>query len=148
MPKPIKKRQPHQYADRFYDYLIAHKEEVLRYITVALVTGLIQFVLERAFPVSEGSSLLPLGIRFILLFYALKYWGYKEIGSGVFYTARQLMIAIMAIFSATWLGYQLIILIGGWIGAEAIVRYVGMALIEVIYFLLFQFLIFKEPKND
>ena len=148
MPKPIKKRQPHQNADRFYDYLMAHKEAVLRYITAALVTGLIQFILERVIPGEGNAILFPIAVRFILLFFALKYWGYREIGTGGFYTARQLMIAFMAVFFATWGGYQLIILIAGIMGSEAIVRYVGMALLEIVYFLIFQFLIFKEPKND
>ena len=148
MPKPFKKRQPHQSADRFYDYLVAHKEEVLRYVTVALISGLIQFLLERLLPATGNGILLPSLLRFILMFYALKFWGYREIGSGGFYTARQLMIAIMAIFTATWIFYQLIILFAGWIGSEVIVRYVGMALLEIVYFLLYQFIIFKEPKND
>ncbi len=148
MPKPIKKRNPHQYADRFYDYLIAHKGEVIRYVTAALGTALIQFVLERFVPLQGGALLLPQALRFILLFYILKYWAYREQGTGFFYTARQMMIAVMAVMVSTWLFYQLIILLERLIGGGALIAYIVKALLEIFYFLLFQFLIFKEPKND
>ena len=148
MPKPIKKRQPHQYADRFYDYLMEHKSEVIRYITAALVTALIQFVLERIIPGNGGAILLPQVVRFLLFFYALKYWAYREIGTGFFYTARQIMLAMMAVTVATWLFYQLIILLEGLLGGGALITYIGKALLEIFFFILYQFYIFKEPKKD
>ncbi len=148
MSKPIKKRQPHQYADRFYDYLIAHKGEVIRYITAALVTALVQFVLERVIPGNGGAILLPQVVRFLLFFYALKYWAYREAGTGFFYTARQMMIAVMAVTVATWLLYQLIILLEGLLSGGALITYVGKALLEIFFFILYQFFIFKEPKKD
>ncbi len=148
MPKPIKKRTPHQYADRFYDYLIAHKKQVLRYITVALVTALIQFVLERLLPTKGAIILLPQALRFLLLFYALKYWAYREAGTGFFYTARQMMLSIMAVMFGTWLLYQLILLFADLLGGGALLSYIGKAILELLYFCLFQFLIFKEAKKD
>lgn len=148
MPKPIKKRQPHQYADRFYDYLIAHKGEVIRYVTAALVTAVIQFILERLVPWQGGGLLLPQALRFVLLFYILKYWAYAEQGTGFFYTARQMMLAIMAVTVSTWLFYQLIILLERLIGGGALISYIVKALLEIFYFVLFQFFIFKDPKND
>lgn len=148
MSKPIKQRKPHQYADRFYDYLMAHKTQVLRYITVALVTALVQFALERVLPLKDTLVLLPQTLRFLLLFYALKYWAYQEGGTGFFYTARQMMLAIMAVMVGTWLLYQLILLFEGLIGGGALLSYIGKAILELFYFCLFQFGIFKEPKND
>ncbi len=148
MPKPIKKRQPHKYADRFYDYLMAHKSEVIRYITAALVTALVQFVLERVIPGTGGAILLPQALRFLLLFYALKFWAYREAETGFFYTARQMMIAVMAVTVSTWLCYQLIILLERLLGGGALISYIGKAVLEIVFFILFQFYIFKEPKKD
>lgn len=147
MPKPIRKRQPHQYADRFYDYLIDHRSEVLRYITVALVTALIQFVLERVIPAEGGAVLFPQVIRFLIFFYALKFWAYREGGTGFFYTARQMMIAVMTVTVVTWLTYQLIILFERLIGGGALITYIGKAILEIVYFVLYQFLIFKKQKD-
>ena len=148
MPKPIKKREPYQYADRFYDYLIEHRAQVLRYITAALVTSLIQFVLERVFPANGGTVLLPTVARFFMLFYTLKYWVYKEAGTGFFYTARQFMIAMMAVITATWVFYQLILLLEALFNGGALLTYIAKALLEVCFFVLYQFCIFKPMKKD
>ena len=148
MPRPIKKRQPHQSADRFYDYLMAHKSQVLRYITAALGTALIQFVMERLLPQEDALILLPQTLRFLLLFYLLKYWAYGEAGTGFFYTARQMMLSIMGVMFSTWLLYQAILLLATLFGGGALFGYIVKALLELFYFCFFQFFIFKQPKKD
>lgn len=147
MAKPLKKRDPNRHADRFYEYLMDHKGEVLRYAAAALVTALIQFAIRRFVP-GENATMLAFVVRFFLLFYVLKYWAYGEIGSGAFYTGRQLMLAIMIVFAGT-LGFNyLTIFAVGVFGRATLVNYIFQALLEIFYFVVYQFLIFKEPKND
>ena len=139
--KPIKRRQPHQAADRFYDYLMAHRTEVLRYIIAALVTGLIQFAIKRLLP---GGETIAFAVRHLVLFAVLKYWAYNEGGSGFFYTARQLMIAFM-IFVVLTLGVNyLTIFVAGLFGYPVLFNYIFQALYEIVCFLIYQFFIFKE----
>lgn len=147
MAKPLKKREPHRHADRFYEYLIDHKGEVLRYAAAALVTALIQFFIRRLVP-GANAAMIAFAVRFFLLFYALKYWAYREIGSGAFYTGRQMMLAVMLVFVGTLVFNYLTIFAVGLLGHAALVNYVMQALLEIFYFVVYQFLIFKEPKND
>ncbi|MBQ8894881.1 MAG: hypothetical protein IJ043_10805 [Clostridia bacterium] len=149
MAKPLKKRDPNRHADRFYEYLIAHKKQVLRYITVALVTALIQFVLKRLLggTINFG-EMIPFGVRFVLMFLALKYWVYEEGGTGGFYTARQVMLAVMIITVGIFIFNYLTILLVGWLGHTILINYIMQALAEIFYFAVYQFLIFKEPEND
>lgn len=148
MPTPLKKRDPYKYADRFYDYIMAHKGEVLRYITAALVTALVQYFLKRFFVATEYGVLVPFTVRFILLFYALKYWAYREGGTGAFYTGRQLMLAIMIITVGTMIFNYITIFLVGLLGRPVLINYILQALVEIFYFVVYQFFIFKEPKND
>ena len=135
----MKKRQPHQAADRFYDYLMKNRSQVLRYAVAALVTGLIQFFASRMLPLESGVLLMFLA-RIFLLFYACKYWVYKERETGFYYTARQLMLAVMLTVLLVWLVNQLILTLGN----GKIVGYGLMAVQEVVIFLLHQFLIFRK----
>jgi hypothetical protein len=145
MPKPLRKRDPNRHADRFYDYLIAHKGEVLRYVTAALVTALIQYLLRLFF---DQTGMIAFVVRFFLLFYILKYWVYREIGFGAFYTGRQLMLAIMIILVGTVIFNYLIVLLADLTGRPMLIGYTIQAIMEIFYFIIYQFLIFKEPKND
>jgi len=139
MPTPLKRRQPHQAADRFYDYLMAHRSQVLRYAVAALVTGILQFFFSRLTPWDYGMT-LAFALRLILLFVVCKYWVYRERGTGFFYTARQAMLGIMAfILLALAINY-----ISLWLGNGLLLSYGMQALHEVGIFCLFQFLIFKE----
>ena len=140
MAKPVKKKKSlNQAADRFYDYLMAHRSQVLRYAVAALVTGLLQFVVSRLIPLESG-VMIAFGVRFLLLFYTAKYWVYKEKKTGFFETARQMMIAIMVFMILTMgINYLMIFL-----GNRVWISYGLQAVSEIITFLLYQFLIFKE----
>ncbi len=146
MQKPIRKRNPHRLSDRFYDYLVAHKGEVLRYVIAALVTSLLSYLGARLFVSVEMLDFTVFLVRFPILFILLKYWVYKEFGAPIFRVARQIMIAIMAISIVTWILLQAIALLGGlvsgWMGF--VVIYLLRFLIEVAYFLIYQFFIFKN----
>ena len=64
-------------ADRFYDYLTEHRGEVLRYMTAALVTGILQLILNVFLPSAVAlSGVTAFFIRFVLLFLALKALNY------------------------------------------------------------------------
>ncbi len=139
MPNYRKKRQPHQAADRFYDYLMAHRSQVLRYAVAALVTGLLQFFISRLIPLDEG-VLIAFGLRFVLLFVAAKYWVYREGGTGFFYTAKQIMLAIM-IFVLLEMAITYLTI---WLGNGLLISYVMLSVNEIGIFLIHQFLIFKE----
>lgn len=147
--KPIKKKSPHRHADRFYDYLTNHRSEVMRYITVALVSGVLQFFLQRFLLYRiDPSEMLSFFIRFLMMFFALKYWVYGEFGSGAFYTGRQFMLASMSIVFTTYLSNYFTLLLIRLIGRPMVVSYVIQALIEILYFAIYQFFIFKEPKSN
>ncbi len=144
MAKAKQKKDLNRAADRFYDYLMEHKSEVLRYITVALATGILEFLMKRFLPLSGYAILLPFLVRFFAMFYLLKYWAYGEIGSGAFYTGRQMMLAIMTVFAATWLLNLLTVWLADVTGNPILMSYLIRALTEIAYFVFFQFIIFKE----
>ncbi|MBQ7034106.1 MAG: hypothetical protein IJN34_00030 [Clostridia bacterium] len=144
MQKPLKKKDHNRYADRFHDYLLAHKSQVWRYFIAAVLTALIElFLKELIYP--GGGFLIPFAVRFILFFPILKLWVYKE-RSDLFYTLRQVMIAIMIITFATFIfNYLTIFFVGLW-GRAKLISYCCKLALEIIYFALYQFIIFKE-KN-
>lgn len=148
MPVFRKKKPQHYYADKFYEYMIERKQEILRYITAALVTGLLQYFLKTFFSASGYGILVPFLVRFTLLFVAMKYWVYREIGTGAFYTGRQLMLYIMIIMVSNLIFNYLTIFIVGLLQRPILVNYIIQALAEIFYFVIFQFFIFKEPKNN
>jgi hypothetical protein len=136
-------------ADRFYDYLTEHRGEVLRYMTAALVTGILQLILNVFLPSAVAlSGITAFFIRFVLLFLALKYWAYGEIGSGPFYTGRQVMLTVMSVTVCAYLFNYISIFLTDLTNRPVLINYIVQACLEIIYFLLFQFFIFKEPKND
>lgn len=140
MAKPVKKKKEiNQAADRFYDYLMAHRPQVLRYAVAALVTGLLQFFVSRMIPLESG-VMIAYGVRFLLLFYVAKYWVYQEKGTGFFETARQMMIAVMVFMILTVVMNYLMLFLGN----RTWISYSLMAVSEIATFLLYQFLIFKE----
>ncbi len=140
------KKSPHAAADRFYQYLIDRREEVLRYILAALATGIVQYLLQLFLPDIGYWVLLPYAVRFFALFYLLKYWAYGEGGSGAFYTGRQLMIAIMGVLIVTWLLQNLTLFFAALLGNARLVQYVGSLFMELAYFFFFQLIVFKEPE--
>ncbi|MBQ6823331.1 MAG: hypothetical protein IJP27_01630 [Clostridia bacterium] len=148
MAKPIKNRDPHRFADRFYDYMMAHRDEILRYAVAALITGLLQYLAERLLGNHSFSNMIPFAGRFILMFLALKYWVYGESGSGAFYTLRQLMLGIMIIVVGTYIINYLQIFAVTILGHIILFHFLFQALMEIFYFCAYQFFIFKEPKND
>lgn len=135
----MRKRNPNQAADRFYDYLLEHRSTVLRYLAVAVVSGFLHFLISRLIP-SGSSVVIGFFLRLLLLFYGAKYWVYQERGSGFFYTARQLMIAVMAVTVLTVAVNYLTIFLGNrlWIS------YLLQGIYEIALFFLFQLLIFKQ----
>lgn len=135
----MRKRNLNQAADRFYDYLLEHRSTVLRYLAVAVVSGLLHFLVSRMIPLESG-VVIGFFLRFLLLFYGAKYWVYREQGSGFFYTARQLMIAVMAVTVLTVAVNYLTIFLGNrlWIS------YLLQGIYEIVLFFLFQLLIFKQ----
>lgn len=149
MAKQKKKPSLTRSADRFYDYLSEHRGEVLRYMTAALVTGILQALLQMFLPepFSMG-GITAFCLRFILLFIALKFWVYGEIGSGPFYTGRQAMLTVMTVIVCTYLFNYISIFLAGITARPVLINYIVQGCLEIVYFLLFQFFIFKEPKND
>lgn len=137
-PKKINRR-----ADRFYDYLIAHKGQVLRYVTAALVTGVLQFLLQYFLPVS---ALLGFAFRFLIFLPWLMFGVYRQ-KPNVFEALKQLMIAIMLVILLQFGINYLIIFFSSLLGHGQVVYYVCTALLEVLYFLVFQFVVFKEKKD-
>ena len=147
MSKLGKKPNLNQSADRFYDYLMQRKGEILRYITVALVTGILEFLAKRWIPLSGYGILLPFLGRFFAMFYLLKYWAYQEKGTGPFYTGRQLMLGIMILCLATLVLNHLTIFLVGLTGKALLMSYGVRALQEIAYFVFYQFIIFKETGS-
>jgi hypothetical protein len=144
MPKPKKRPSINAKADRFYDYLQSHRGQVLRYITAALVTGLIQFLLEY-FKLTDG--LIAMFLRLTLLFPIAKYWVYTEKEKPVFYVLRQIMLAFMVILLMQTGVYFLIAACAKAFGGGTLIRYIGLGVMEILLFLIFQFMIFKEKKD-
>ncbi len=142
MQKPLKKPDHNRYADRFHDYLLAHKAQVWRYFIAAVLTALVElFLKELNYPI--GGVLIPFAARFILLFPILKFWVYRE-RTDLFYTLRQVMIAIMIITIATFLfNYLTIFFVSLW-GKAKLISYCCKLALEIVYFALYQFIIFKE----
>jgi hypothetical protein len=138
-----KAASPHQKADQFYDYLIAHKNQVLRYITAALITGLIQFLLQYFL---QMGSFLAFVLRFTLLLPILKYGVYRE-KTDIFYSLRQLMIAIMLVILLQFGINYLIIFFSSLTGKGKLFYYLFTGVLEVLYFIIFQFIVFKEKKD-
>lgn len=148
--KPInqkKKRNLNAAADRTYDYLVDHRKVVLRYVLLAAVTGILQLLGLRLLPLSGYGILLPFILRIALMFIFLKLWVYKERGTDGFYIARQIMMAIMLFTVATLVLYSLISSVGSALSAPVLVNYIGQGLLEILYFILFHFIIFKDSKN-
>lgn len=137
------KKQVHRRADRFYDYLIDRKSQVIRYITAALVTGVVQFLLQYFLPIDAFTGFI---LRFLLFLPWLKFGVYKE-KFNLFETLKQLMIAIMLVVLLQLGINYLIFFMTTLLGHGRIVSYVGIALLEVLYFILFQFVVFKEKKD-
>lgn len=146
MAKTNQKKNPHRLSDKFYDALVARKGEVLRYVIAALVTALVIFLIARFFVKPESLDFIVFLVRFPILFFILKYWVYRQYGAPFFYVARQLMIAIMAVTMVTLVMMEIINLVGGlvsgWMGIAAI--YALRFMIEFIYFIIYQFFIFKN----
>lgn len=141
------KKNLNQRADQFYDYLMGRKGQIWRYITAILVTALAEFFLKRfLFPAPEA-AMAPFLLRFLLLFPILKYWVYREIRQDIFIVLKQVMITIMAVVMAQFAINYLTIFLANITGFPTIMNYICRVLAEVLYFLLFQFIIFKE-KND
>lgn len=135
----VKKRDLNQAADRFYDYIMAHRDQVYRYVVAAVFTWILQFIFSRMIPLVYGVA-LAFALRLLLLFFVCKYWVYRERGSGFFCTARQAMLAVM-IFILLVLAVNYISL---WLGNSLLIGYIMQALQEVSIFLMFQLLIFKQ----
>jgi len=141
-----KKRSINSAADRFYHYIMERRDEVFRYITVALTTAVFMYFLQRSTTATGYGILIPFVLRFFAMFYLLKYWAYREKGSGAFYTGRQLMLAIMMITLATIVFYYLTLFVAGVAGHPVFINYFGQLLLEIAYFVIYQFVVFKEPK--
>lgn len=148
IPKSAKRKDYNRHADRFYDYIMAHRGEVLRCAAALLVTGLIEYLLVLFLPFGSANNMIAFAIRFFLLFYIAKFWVYREIGSGGFYTGRQMMLAIMIMTVSVFVFNYLTIFLAGFFEKPVLIRYILRALFEILYFAVFQFLIFKEPEND
>lgn len=139
-----KKKAPvNSRADRFYDYLIARKKQVLHYITAALVTGVFQFLAQYFLQVGSFWGFI---LRFALLLPWLK-WGVYKQKTNVFDALKQWMIAIMLIFVLQFGINYLIIFLSSLLGNGQVVYYICTAVLEILYFLVFQFIVFKEKKD-
>lgn len=147
MEKKNKKRNWNQRADQFYDYLMGRKGQILRYITAILITALIEFFLKRFLFSAPQAAMVPFLLRFALLFPILKFWVYREIGQDLFILLKQVMITVMAVVLAQFAINYLTIFLANITGHPMIMNYICRALAEVLYFLLFQFIIFKEKNN-
>lgn len=140
-----KRRDINGAADRFYDYLMARRMQILRYVTAALVTGLIQFFFDRLVMPEGYGTLVPFLLRMALLFPILKLWVYRERGTDIFYIGRQLMLTVMLVIIVTLVLMNLGILLGAF---HILFFFLFRLLLEIAYFILFQFIIFKGPKNS
>lgn len=147
MARKKERKNWNQKADQFYDYLIGRKGQILRYITAILITALVEFLLKRFLFSSPQAAIIPFLLRFALLFPILKYWVYREMGQDVFIVLRQAMITVMAVILAQFAINYLTIFLATITGHPMVMNYICRALAEILYFLLFQFIIFKE-KND
>lgn len=147
MAKRVKKREFNRAADRTYDYLMEHRDQVLRYLAAAVATGLLQLLLEWLLFSLNIGTLLPFLVRGSLLFIAAKFWVYRERGTDFFYTARQAMLAIMLVLIAATVINFLTSLLMTAVAYPAPVRLVGQGLLEILYFMIYQLIIFKESKN-
>lgn len=147
MAKKKEKRNWNQRADQFYDYLIGRKGQILRYITAILVTALIEFFLKRFLFAAPQAAMVPFLLRFALLFPILKYWVYRETKQDIFIVLKQAMITVMVVIMAQFAINYLTIFLATITGHPMIMNYICRALAEVLYFLLFQFIIFKEKNN-
>ena len=147
MAKRKEKKNWNQKADLFYDYLIGRKGQILRYITAILVTALAEFFLKRFLFSAPQAAMIPFLLRFALLFPILKYWVYREIGRDIFIVLKQVMITVMAVITAQFAINYLTIFLANITGHPTVMNYICRALAEILYFLLFQFIIFKEKKD-
>lgn len=147
MAKRKEKKNLNQRADQFYDYLMGRKGQILRYVTAILVTALAEFFLKRFLFSEPQMAMVPFFLRFLLLFPILKYWVYRELHRDIFIVLKQIMITVMAVIISQFLINYLTIFLVNITGHPIIMNYICRALAEVLYFLLFQFWIFKE-KND
>ncbi|MBQ7971047.1 MAG: hypothetical protein IJ294_01675 [Clostridia bacterium] len=147
MAKRKEKKNLNQRADQFYDYLIGRKGQILRFITAILVTALAEFFLKRFLFPEPQVAMVPFLLRFLLLFPILKYWVYRELHQDIFIVLKQIMITVMAVIIIQFVINYLTIFLANITGHPIIMNYICRALAEVLYFLLFQFWIFKD-KND
>ena len=148
MARKLKEKKAlNQHADQFYDYLIGRKGQILRYVTAILVTALAEFFLKRFLFTAPETAMVPFLLRFLLLFPILKYWVYREFHRDVFIVLKQGMITVMAVIMAQFILNYLTIFLANITGHPMIMNYICRALAEILYFVLFQFVIFKE-KND
>ena len=138
-----KKKKPHRAADRAYEYLLIRKGQILKYIIVALLTGLFQFLAARLLSMPAIAAFF---LRMVLMFALLKIWAYPQSGKEGFTVARQGMIAAMVLLLFTALLNSLILLLANLTAKPMLMAYLGNSLLEILYFILYQFLIFKE--ND
>lgn len=138
------KKNRNRLADRFYDYLISRKGTILRYISAALITGLIEFLLPYFRLTDETIAMV---IRLTLLFTLAKYWVYREFHKPIFHVLRQIMLAVMVLLLIETVIFFLINALAMAIGSPTLIVYIGKALLEVLIFITFQFLIFTEKKD-
>ena len=143
MAKHIKKKSPLATADKTYDYLMSHRSQILKYITVALVTGILQFLLEQFLGLP---AIAVFFLRLIIMFTLLKLWAYPKSGKSVFTIARQAMIAVMLIFIAAALINSLILALAALTQKPILMAYLGGAILELLYFVFYQCIIFKETE--
>ncbi len=147
MAKRKEKKNLNQRADQFYDYLIGRKGQILRYTAAILVTALAEFFLKRFLFTAPEAAMAPFLLRFALLFPILKYWVYRQFKQEIFVVLKQGMIMVMAVVMAQFAINYITIFLANITGHPIIMNYICRALAEVLYFLIFQFWIFKE-KND
>lgn len=139
-----KKQSIHHRADRAYDYLLAHKGQILKYIIIALATGLWEFLAERFLAIPAMAAFF---LRLLLLFIALKIFAYPQSGKAGFAIATQAMIAIMlTLLSAAIINY-LILSLASLTGRPTLMAYLGGAILEILYFIIFQFAVFRQEKS-
>lgn len=144
MAKRKERKNLNQRADQFYDYLMERKGQVLRYTIAILVTALAEFALKRFLFPEPQMAMVPFLLRFLLLFPILKYWVYRQFRQDIFIVLKQEMITIMAVVMAQFIVNYLTIFLANITGHPMIMNYICRALAEVLYFLLFQFVVFKD----
>lgn len=147
MAKKIRNKSIHQAADRAYDYMLAHRKQILRYLAAAVATGLLQILLEWLLFSAGIGTLLPFVLRAVLLFFLAKFWVYEEGGTGAFYTIRQGMLAFMLILIASTLINRLSVAVMAAVAHPGFIRYLCQGILEILSFFLYHFIIFKQPKN-